>query len=107
MRSTGIATLLTIMVLFGRAQQPPNNIPHLIYAGGSAQLWVDGRPMLLCGGELGNSSASSMEYMRPLWSRFVKMHLNTPIPPVYCDVMEHRDNNLHLPLAASPSGRAG
>ena len=106
MRSTGIATLLTIMVLFGRAQQPPNNIPHLIYAGGSAQLWVDGRPMLLCGGELGNSSASSMEYMRPLWSRFVKMHLNTLIAPVYWDLMEPRENNFDFGLVDSLIGEA-
>ena len=33
--------------------------------GGAARLIVDQRPFLVLGGELGNSSASSMEYMRP------------------------------------------
>ena len=37
--------------------------PHLEKQGATQQLIVDGKPFLILGGELGNSSASSAEYM--------------------------------------------
>ena len=77
------------------------DFPHLVYTNGSAQLWVDGRPMLLCGGELGNSSTSSMDYMRPFWSGFVKMHLNTLVTPVYWDLIEPREGRFDFGLVDS------
>lgn len=103
MRSTIFALLLsaTVSALPARAQQPKGDIPHLVYAGGSAELYVDGRPMLLCGGELGNSSASSMDYMRPLWTKFVAMHLNTLVAPVYWDLMEPREGRFDFGLVDS------
>ena len=88
-------------------QHPPNNpqhppdIPHLVYGHGSAELWVDGRPMLLCGGELGNSSASGMDYLRPLWAKFVEMHLNTLVAPVYWDLLEPREGRFDFSLVDS------
>ena len=43
--------------------------PHLEKQGSTQQLIVDGKPFLILGGELGNSSASSADYMRPHWPR--------------------------------------
>ena len=43
--------------------------PHLVKKGTTQQLVVKGKPFLVLGGELGNSTASSMEYMRPMWPR--------------------------------------
>ena len=43
--------------------------PRLEKSGDTQQLIVDGKPFLILGGELGNSSASSAEYMQPLWPR--------------------------------------
>ena len=83
-----------------RAQVNPD-IPHLVYANGSAQLWVDGRPLLICGGELGNSSASSMDYLQPLWSKFTEMHLNTLVSPVYWDLLEPREGHFDFALVDS------
>ena len=44
----------------------PSSLPHLRKQGAATQLIVDGKPFLVLGGELGNSSSSSLEYMRPV-----------------------------------------
>lgn len=43
------------------------------------QLLVDGKPYLALGGELHNSSASSPEYMTPIWDKLEAMHVRTVI----------------------------
>ena len=40
---------------------------------------VDGNPFLVIGGELHNSSSSSLDYMQPLWDRLVAFNLNTAL----------------------------
>ncbi len=65
-----------------------DEIPHLEKQGTATQLIVDGGPYLILGGELGNSSASSLEYMEPIWPRWVKLNLNTVLAPVYWDLIE-------------------
>ena len=47
---------------------------HLERQGDTQQLLVDGTPFLILGGELGNSSASSAEYMRAHWPRLKAMN---------------------------------
>lgn len=64
--------------------------PHLEKQGNTQQLVVDGKPFLILGGELGNSSASSAEYMKPHWPRLKAMHLNTVLAPVYWELVEPR-----------------
>jgi beta-galactosidase GanA len=44
--------------------------------------------MLILGGELGNSSASSERYMAPHWPRLKQMHLNTVLAPVSWELIE-------------------
>jgi len=62
--------------------------PRLEKHGSTQQLIVDGKPFLILGGELGNSSASSAEYMRPHWPRLKAMNLNTVLAPVEWDLIE-------------------
>jgi len=69
------------------AQPRDPRIPHLRKQGTATQLVVDGAPFLILGGELGNSSASSMAYMRPLWPRLKALHLNTIIAPAYWELI--------------------
>ncbi|TME13122.1 MAG: hypothetical protein E6I80_02450 [Chloroflexi bacterium] len=40
--------------------------PYLRKQESATQLVVDGKPFLVLGGELHNSSSSSLEYMRPI-----------------------------------------
>ena len=44
-------------------------IPHLEKRGPVTQLIVSGEPYLVLGGELHNSSSSSLEYMQPIWPK--------------------------------------
>src|SRR5262245_14080516 len=71
----------------GHAALPPLE-PHLYRQGSTLALSVDGEPYLILGGELGNSSASSAEYMKPHWPRLKAMNLNTVLAPVYWELVE-------------------
>lgn len=62
--------------------------PRLEKQGTTQQLVVDGKPILILGGELGNSSASSAAYMKPHWPRLKAMNLNTVLAPVYWELVE-------------------
>jgi beta-galactosidase GanA len=63
-------------------------MPRLETRGAATQLIVDGKPFLALGGELNNSNGSSVEYMKTVWPRLVKMHLNTVIIPVSWELLE-------------------
>src|SRR5271157_4746643 len=90
-----------------------SEIPHLRKQGTATQLIVDGKPYLALAGELLNSSATSLEYMKPVWSRLVETKLNTLLPGVSWNqiepqegkfdfkvvdglIQEARSHNLHL-----------
>lgn len=62
--------------------------PHLERQGTATRLIVQGKPMLVLGGELGNSSASSASYLAPHWPRLKQMHLNTVLAPVSWELIE-------------------
>jgi beta-galactosidase GanA len=81
-----LTTMAMALVLAGQmAIAAP---PRLARQGGAVQLMVNGRPMLMIAGELGNSSASSAAYMAPLWPRLKAMHLNTVLAPVSWELVE-------------------
>lgn len=63
-------------------------MPHLEKRHGATQLVVDGKPFLMRGGELENSSASSLPYLHALWPKFAAMHFNTLVAPVYWNLIE-------------------
>jgi hypothetical protein len=54
-------------------------LPSLRATATGTQLIVDGRPVLLLGGQLHNSSPSSPEYMQPIWDRLAGMGIRTVI----------------------------
>jgi len=68
--------------------QVSTNIPRLVKNGKHVQLLVHNKPFLILGGELGNSSASGNEYMRPIWPKLKQMNLNTVLAPVYWELLE-------------------
>ncbi len=73
---------------FVLAQRNENSIPSLRKQDKATQLIVNGKPFLVLGGELGNSSASSLEYMRPIWKKLNLMNCNTVLTPVYWELIE-------------------
>ncbi|WP_257557331.1 DUF5597 domain-containing protein [Sphingobium sp. CFD-2] len=85
MQFARIGAALTAFALAATAQAEP---PRLVRQGSATQLSVQGKPMLLIAGELGNSSASSAAYMAPHWKRLKAMHLNTVLAPVSWELIE-------------------
>ncbi len=65
----------------GKSSSSPD-IPRLHKQGATTQLLVDGRPFVILGGELHNSSASSLAYMEPIWPKMVALNLNTVLAVV-------------------------
>ena len=57
-------------------------IPHLRMRGTATQLIVDGKPFLALAGELGNNSATSLEYMKPVWAKLIASRLNSVLAAV-------------------------
>jgi hypothetical protein len=76
-------------------------IPHLQKQGTATQLIVHGKPFLMLGGELGNSSASDLKYMAPIWSKLKMMHLNTILVPVYWELFEPQEGKFDFTLVDS------
>jgi beta-galactosidase GanA len=78
-----------LLCVCGYAQSPPDTkLPHLERRGNVTQLVVDGKPFLVLGGELHNSSSSSLSYMKPIWPRLGAMNVNTVLAPVSWELME-------------------
>ena len=92
-----------------------HDIPHLVDTDNGKQLIVKGRPFLMLGGELQNSSLTDPEYMNTVWQKLVDTHVNTvlgcvtweqiePVEGQFCfDVLDQvvkdaRSHGIHLIL---------
>lgn len=73
------ATILGILFLVTSFSilNAQNSIPHLQKNGNVTQLMVNDQPFLMIAGEVHNSSASTIEYMEPLFPKLKKMNLNS------------------------------
>ena len=80
----------------GAAADP--GVPHLQKHGGATQLVVDGRPFLIRGAELSNSSASSLEFMKPVWPRLQENRLNTVLATVTWELTEPQEGRFDFRL---------
>jgi beta-galactosidase GanA len=88
MKSGSLIIGIILFCLLQVSAQPSSNIPRLVKNRSYVQLLVNDKPYLIFGGELGNSSASSNDYMRPIWPKLKQMNLNTVIAPVYWELIE-------------------
>jgi beta-galactosidase GanA len=93
----GINIFFVISSFFNFSAQS-QGLPQLIKKGRSQQLMVHNKPFLILGGELGNSTASSMKYMQPASDKFSAMHLNTILAPVYWELMEPSEGKFDFAL---------
>jgi len=68
-----------------------SEIPHLQRHGTATQLIVDGKPFLMLAGELHNNTATSLEYIRPIWPRLVQANFNTALVGVSWNQVEPQE----------------
>ena len=87
-----------LALVAGQGQSDPastaaaSDIPHLRKQGTATQLIVDGKPFLALAGELSNSSATSLEYMKRVWPRLVaQTELNTVLAGVSWNQIEPQE----------------
>lgn len=69
----------------------PPGAPTLRSQGDAVQLVVDGKPFLMLGGELNNSSSSSLVYMAKIWPHMNELHANTVLTPVSWEMIEPKE----------------
>ena len=94
-----VLTLLAVAgIAAGANSQQGGGVPHLEKRGATTQLMVDGKPFLILGGELHNSSSSNLDYMKPLWPRLAAMGLNTVVTPLSWELIEPREGSYDYAL---------
>ena len=83
MKKIIIIAILSMLGLSVHAQ-----ISELVRQGNVTQLMHGGKPFIILGGELANSSASSSDYMdqRDTWNYLAESGVNTVLAPVYWEM---------------------
>lgn len=80
------------------AAQQVESIPHLEKRGHVTQLIVDGEPYLALAGELGNNTATNLEYLQPIWGQLAAMNLNTVLPAISWALTEPEEGKFDFTL---------
>ncbi|CAN6675103.1 hypothetical protein TRVA0_088S00188 [Trichomonascus vanleenenianus] len=62
--------------------------PYLKSIGDSSQLYVHDKPFLVLGAELHNSTASNIEFLKPILPKLVDYNINTVFLPISWEVIE-------------------
>jgi hypothetical protein len=90
--------VLVIVILNVHVSTCQDQIPFLQKKANTTQLIVDGKPFIILGGELGNSSASTVQYMQPVWPKLKAMNLNTILVPVYWELIESEEGRFDFSI---------
>ena len=90
--------LLTLIFSMAVLAQAPAQNSILHRQGTATQLMVDGKPFLILGGELGNSSASCPEDIERIFPKLERMGLNTVLVPAYWDLTEPQKGKFDFSL---------
>ena len=85
MKRTILTIVLTAACISAQAQ-----ISELVRQGNATQLMHGGKPFIILGGELANSSASSGAYMdsRDTWKYLAESGVNTVLAPGHWELIE-------------------
>jgi hypothetical protein len=78
-----------------------SGMPQLVKQDKVSQLYVDQKPFLILGGELNNSSSSSINYMQPIWKQVKALHFNTLLTPLSWELIEPKEGEFDFTLVDS------
>jgi hypothetical protein len=81
-------------------------LPEIRQNGAVKQLFVDGKPFIMLSGELHNSTASSVEYLKPVMKNLAALHLNTVIGTVSWELTEPEEGRFDFSLVDSEISEA-
>jgi hypothetical protein len=84
----GTLVVLIAVCLSGALVARAAELPRISKSGDIGQLIVDGKPYLILGGELGNSSAGTAAQADSILPRLAAMHVNTVLMPVAWEQVE-------------------
>ena len=85
---TGLLSACLLPGAAAAAQQPASNAaPHLVKQNGRYAFYLDGKPFLILGGQINNSS-SWPSTMPDVWPMIEGIHANTVEAPVYWEQFE-------------------
>jgi hypothetical protein len=91
-----VISLLLLAVAICPAQKAP--LPQIRENGAIKQFYVDDKPFIMLSGELHNSSASSIEYMQPIWDRLAALHVNTVVGTASWELVEPEEGKFDFSL---------
>ncbi|AHX15135.1 beta-galactosidase [Dyella jiangningensis] len=86
-----------VLALWAGAAQAAE-LPRVVRTQGASQLIVDGKPYVIFGGELGNSSAGTEAQADVILPRLAALHVNTVLMPVAWDQLEPREGSYDFRL---------
>ena len=96
-----VAAILIPGALLAQSKPPArasSPLPRIAQNGAVKQMFVDGKPFIMLAGELHNSSASSVEYMKPIWDHLAKLNLNTVLGVVSWELLEPEEGKFDFSL---------
>src|SRR5680860_664970 len=79
----------------------PEQIPHLKKQGTTTQLIVDGKPFIALSGELGNNSATNIDYMKPIWPILAEGNLNSLLAGISWAQVEPEEGKYNFDIVGS------
>lgn len=93
-----IAVSLVCALFFQMAYGQPQDRTHVRVDKASGQLLVQGKPFLILGGELGNSSAGTSAQADAILPAMAKLYLNTVLMPVAWEQVEPREGTFDFSI---------
>jgi hypothetical protein len=92
------AVFILTFTLTSCTEQLESPLPKLETKGIATQLIVDGKPYLVLGGELHNSSSTSREYMKEFWPQLKASGMNTVLAAVEWSLIEPAESKYNFTI---------